>query len=146
MNLRPPQHDEHSQVRALLIESGLPVVDLDKASVDFIIAADDGEAVGVIGLEVFGTVGLLRSLAVEPAARGRGIGGLLVDALERYARGQRLDQLVLLTQTAAPFFANRGYRVIDRGGAPEAVSVSAEFRSICPASAICMTKDLGYSP
>lgn len=146
MNLRPPQHEEQSQIRALLIDSGLPVVDLDEASVDFIVAADDGEAVGVIGLEIFGTVGLLRSLAVQPAARCGGIGGLLVDALETYARGQRLDQLVLLTQTAAPFFASRGYRVIDRGGAPEAVSASAEFRSICPASATCMTKDLGCPP
>ena len=57
-----------------------------------------------------------------------------------------MDQLVLLTQTAEPFFATRGYAVIAREAAPAAVRRSAEFRSICPASAICMTRQLRAMP
>ena len=48
--------------------------------------------------------------------------------------------LVLLTTTAAPFFAKRGYTVIERRDAPAPVQHSAEFATICPASATCMLK------
>ena len=47
---------------------------------------------------------------------------------------------MLLTQTARDFFAHLGYRVIERTEAPEEVQGSEEFRSLCPASAICMVK------
>jgi amino-acid N-acetyltransferase len=49
---------------------------------------------------------------------------------------------VLLTQTAEVFFANRGYRRIGRADAPQAVQASAEFRSLCPASAVAMSRVL----
>ncbi len=146
MIVRPLISGEERQVRALLIEAALPVEDLDQSTVHFIVAADEGGAIGAIGLETFGTVGLLRSLVVHPDARGSGIGGLLVDALEAEARTSDLTQLVLLTQTAAPFFAGRGYASISRAAAPVAVHQSAEFRSICPASATCMTKHLEPTP
>jgi amino-acid N-acetyltransferase len=50
--------------------------------------------------------------------------------------------LVLLTQTAEPFFARLGYSVVDRVYVPDEVKASAEFRSLCPAAATCMTKSL----
>ena len=86
---------------------------------------------------------LLRSLAVRDGERGRGIGEQLVGAIEARAAMLGLQQLVLLTETAAPFFARRGYVAITRDLAPPAVQHSAEFRSICPASATCMIKSLG---
>ena len=142
MALRPLLASEHAQIRTLLGAAALPVEDLDHAAVHFIVAPEHGEVVGAIGLEAFGTVGLLRSLVVRPDARDTGLGSQLVDALEMHARLRGLTQLVLLTQTAASFFARRGYHVIDRQAAPEPVMASAEFRSICPASATCMTKHL----
>ncbi|HEY5850451.1 MAG TPA: arsenic resistance N-acetyltransferase ArsN2 [Lysobacter sp.] len=146
VNLRPLLAGELPQVRALLTSASLPVEDLDEASVHFIVAGDGDEPLGAIGLETFGNVGLLRSMVVRPEARGSGIGGRLVEALEGHARGIGMDQLVLLTQTAETFFANLGYAVIAREAAPSAVQRSAEFRSICPASAICMTKQLQAMP
>ena len=142
MILRPLLPGEEPQVRSLLAAASLPVADLDDTHVDFIIAADGLDAVGAIGLETFGDVGLLRSLVVRADARGGGLGGKLVDAMEAHARRHGLQQLVLLTQTAAPFFAARHYRVIERHAAPASVQASAEFRSLCPASATCMTKSL----
>ncbi len=143
MILRPLMPGEERQVHALLAEASLPVEDLDDAAVDFIVATDGGlDATGAIGLQTFGDVGLLRSLVVRADARGDGLGGRLVDALEAHARQRGLHQLVLLTQTAAPFFAARHYDVIERNAAPASVQGSAEFRSLCPASATCMTKVL----
>lgn len=45
-----------------------------------------GALVGVIALERFGTDGLLRSLAVAPEFRNRGLRRDLVTRLEKYAR------------------------------------------------------------
>lgn len=146
MIIRALMPGEEPQVRVLLADSALPVEDLDRSKVRFVVAVDDSGTRGVIGLEAFGPVGLLRSLAVREDARGSGLGGRLVDALEADARGNGVNQLVLLTQTAAPFFARRGYAVIAREAAPTAVHDSAEFRSICPASATCMTKHLEPVP
>lgn len=130
-------------IRALLEQAQLPHSDLtDATSVRFWVARD-GAVIGAIGLESFGTTGLLRSLVVSPRARGSGLGGQLVQALEAAAPAAGIRELVLLTQTAERFFAERGYTRIDRAHAPAAVSTASEFRSLCPASASCMAKTLG---
>jgi amino-acid N-acetyltransferase len=54
-----------------------------------------------------------------------------------------ISRLVLLTRTARSFFEHRGYSVIPRESAPDAVRTSAEFRVFCPAPAVCMTKSIG---
>jgi amino-acid N-acetyltransferase len=56
-----------------------------------------------------------------------------------------VEQLVLLTEAAEQFFHAIGYEAIDRSSVPEAIKQSAEFRSLCPASAVCMTKYLASS-
>ncbi|MGN7915965.1 arsenic resistance N-acetyltransferase ArsN2 [Lysobacter sp. 22409] len=137
--IRPLAADETAAVRTLLLDSGLPVDDLASAAIEFRVAVDENQAMlGVVGIEVFDEAGLLRSLAVEPRARHRGIGHALASSLEADARARGLRQLVLLTQTAEAFFARRGYTVIDRAAAPAGLQRSAEFRSLCPASAVCM--------
>ena len=40
-------------------------------------------------------------------------------------------------------FSARGYRVIDRATAPADVQGTSEFKSMCPASATCMSKTVG---
>lgn len=142
VNLRPATVAEQNAIRALLVEGALPVDDLDEADVRFIVAERDGAVIGAIGLQPFDRVGLLRSLVVRAQARGEGVGAALVQALEAHASERGLERLVLLTLTAAPFFAARGYAVIARDDAPAVVQASAEFRSLCPASATCMSKML----
>lgn len=134
-------------IRTLLVDSGLPVDDLDSAAIAFFVASDDRRVDGVVGVEAFGGAGLLRSLAVAPAQRGSGLGRALVATAESYARDAAgLRELVLLTTTAAAFFEAHGYARIAREAAPPAVQASAEFRSICPASATCMHKLLDGAP
>ncbi|WP_460732904.1 arsenic resistance N-acetyltransferase ArsN2 [Lysobacter tyrosinilyticus] len=142
MQLRPPNESERAGIRALLAGNDLPIQDLDTATIDFTVAVEDGRIVGVVGLEILADAGLVRSLAVEATHRGSGTGAALVLAVEAQARQRNLSQLVLLTQTAETFFARRGYGVIPRSSAPASVQTSGEFRSICPASATCMSKFL----
>ncbi|SFK34671.1 arsenic resistance N-acetyltransferase ArsN2 [Lysobacter sp. cf310] len=142
MSIRPALESEHAAIHALLAANGLPVQDLAGADIAFLIADGGGELAGVVGIQRFGDTGLLRSLAVRADARRTGTGGRLVAAAESAARAQGLHELVLLTQTASAFFAQRGYRAIDRASAPTGVQDSAEFRSLCPASADCLIKPL----
>jgi len=140
MGIRAATAQDLPNIQALLQRCELPTADLAEARIAFLVDERDGEIAGAIGLQRFERVALLRSLAVDAARRGEGAGGELVTLLEAEAREQGIDELVLLTQTAQAFFARRGYRVIDREAAPAAVLQTEEFRSLCPASAVCMAK------
>ena len=130
-------------VRELLVAARLPVEDLDKApGLRFWVAEDGGHVVGAIGFEPFGAAGLLRSLVVVPSHRQRGLGSRLVTALEQWADANGIELLVLLTETAERFFEQRAFLAVERAYVPDEVKRSAEFQSLCPASAVCMTKTL----
>lgn len=137
-----------AEVRALLAAAGLPVEDpaertyLDfPAYLDLLVVRDEAHRViGAVGLERYRTVGLVRSLVVAPARRNCGIAGALIKAMEHHASSAGIELLVLLTETAQALFSRRGYSVIDRAYVPDEVKTNAEFRSLCPASAVCMTK------
>jgi len=126
----------------MLANAGLPTADLGTSDLQLWLLEAGGALVGVIALERFGSEALLRSLAVAPAHRKRGVGRRLVARLEEDARAAGVRRLVLLTETAETFFRSLDYRVIDRSSVGEAPRQSAEFRSLCPVSAICMSKTL----
>ena len=134
--------DDLIAIRALLERSGLPTSDLESARPEFAVMREDGEVIAAGALQRFGSAALLRSVVVAPHRRGSGLGQAMVTGLEHIACAARISRLVLLTQTAAEFFARQGYRVIERGTAPEGMQGSEEFRSLCPSSATCMAKSL----
>ena len=140
--IRSATADDLEAIRALLEQDALPASDLGSSRPQFLVACAGAERVGAGALEPHGAAALLRSVVVAPPWRGRGLGHQLVKALERQARAAGIGELVLLTQTAEAFFAQLGYGVIDRAQAPAAVQESSEFRTLCPASAVCMSKTL----
>jgi amino-acid N-acetyltransferase len=140
--IAPAHPRDTASIHALLAASGLPVSDLDTSPVEFLVAVDGGRVVGVAGLEAHGDAGLLRSLVVVPSHQGTGLGRALARAIEEHARQRGLRDLVLLTATAADFFASDGYRQIARDTAPAPIRATREFASLCPASATCMAKSL----
>jgi amino-acid N-acetyltransferase len=129
-------------IRQLLEASGLPTADLDEARPEFTVLTEGGRIVAAGALQRYGASALLRSVVVAPDCRGVGLGSALVRELECRARAAQIDRVVLLTQTASGFFTDHGYRAIERAEAPVEVQSSGEFRSLCPASAICMMKRL----
>jgi amino-acid N-acetyltransferase len=52
------------------------------------------------------------------------------------------DDSSVQPETAELFFRNLGYDTIDRRVVNEELKQCAEFRSLCPASAVCMSKGL----
>ena len=107
---------------------------------NFIVARVDGQVVGVIGLEVHGKYGLLRSLAVDDGYRGEGLALRLYATELGVARRLGLEQLYCLTTSAQGFFEMLGWRVLLREEVPEEIRATQEFTSLCPASAICLVR------
>jgi amino-acid N-acetyltransferase len=141
--IRRGQPADLSPISQLLKGVGLPTVDLASAH-DFQswVLEENGSILGVVGLERFRSDALLRSLAVSPEHRTRGLGHELVARLEHDAQAEGIQRLVLLTETAEAFFRRLGFTVTDRSHVSDEVKQSAEFRSLCPVSAICMSKAL----
>jgi len=139
---RPATERDAEPIRSLLESCGLPTSDLQQSHPEFTVACEGEAIVGVAGLDRFGVTGLLRSLAVSADHRGFVVGQTIVANLERRAFTTGVTEVVLLTETARPFFESRGYQVIERASAPAPIHASTEFRTLCPQSACCMAKKL----
>lgn len=129
-------------VLALLAEAALPRDGVAEHFAGFLVARREGRVVAAVGLERYGPDALLRSLVVAPGHRGRGLGRALTERLVEAARGRGVRHLFLMTETAAPFFAARGFRRVGREEAAAAVGASVELTAVCPQSAVCMRLDL----
>lgn len=142
MKMRLACPEDHDPIRALLIESELPVEDvLGTAQIRFLIVEDSGaRLVGCVGFEVHGREGILRSFAVRPNLRSQGVGGTLLEAVQKTAALAGIERLWLLTTTATTFFQQHGFEVADRTTASESVRQSCQFANICPPSATCLAR------
>lgn len=134
--------DDLPAVRRLLEEAALPLEGVVEHFEDFLVARADGALVGCVGLECYGESVLLRSLAVAPSYRKRGLGRALTRKLLDDARQRGVKRVFLLTETAADFFAVAGFQRLARDDADAAVRESVEFRTACPQSAVCMRLEL----
>jgi amino-acid N-acetyltransferase len=93
---------------------GKELVMLYEAVQEFLVAeTSDHEVVGCGALHVFWEdLGEVRTLAVLPEWQHRGVGKLLVDALEKRAKALGLRRLFCLT-FEVEFFEGCGYKVLE---------------------------------
>jgi amino-acid N-acetyltransferase len=135
----PAVAQDFPRVESLLAAAALPTDGLaDQFPSAFVIARRPGELLGSAGLEVYEGRGLLRSLAVAASARSTGVGRALVEDRISAARRLGLDDVYLLTTTAASYFERFGFSAADRDSVPRALALSPEFARACPASAACL--------
>ncbi len=130
--------DDLGAMEQLLTAAELPVEGVREALAGFVVARDAGAVIAAAGVERYDAAVLVRSVVVAANARGRGLGTRLVDErLRTAARGGATDAY-LLTTTAEAFFGRLAFATITRDAVPAAVRASAEFTSLCPASATVM--------
>jgi amino-acid N-acetyltransferase len=98
----------------------------------------DEVLVGSGGLEIYGNKALLRSLAVSPEIRGQQLGKQIVSDLLTKAKGIRMSEVYLLTETAFYFFHKLGFEELKRDEVPEQIRSTTEFSQVCPSSAHVM--------
>jgi amino-acid N-acetyltransferase len=126
----------------LLQSEKLPVEDLPGDLEHFFVAIIDEVVIGAIGLEHYPPTGLLRSMVVHKDHRNQKIAAALVETLEQYAAGLKVNSIYLLTETASAWFDKKNYQQVERTEVPETIKRSAEFSSVCPVSAIVMKKSI----
>lgn len=137
--------DYSEEVQALLSVAGLPTADLAAAGAGGLKLFgfhDKGRLTGVVGIELLGSVGLLRSLAVHEDFQKSGRGRSLVAHAEAWAIRNGIQRLYLLTVSAADFFEKIGYVMAKRMEAPAAIAGTAQFAGLCPSSSTFMVKFL----
>ena len=140
MKIREATNRDLDAVESLLSASDMPLDGVKENFSSFVVAEDKGEIAGVIGLEKFGSVALLRSVVVSPEYRGSGVGRKLVEQLLEKAEKAGIEELFLLTMTAEKYFPRFGFAPTTRSAVPAAVKASAEFQGACPDSAVVMTR------
>ncbi len=142
MEIRPAGPSDLPAIQSLLAAAGLPPNGVAEQRGGFVVAVEGDQVVACAGLEVYGPHGLLRSVAVRPDRRGRGVGRALVSHLAARARASGLTDVYLLTTTAADYFSRLGFHPVDRDQVPEDVRTSAEFTATCCATARAMRRTL----
>lgn len=86
-----------------------------KNSVATFTAFDDGKSVGMVRLIGDGGMSFyIKDFAVLPACQAKGVGSLLMDAVERYIRehvaaGWAVSLELISTKEAVPFYRKKGF-------------------------------------
>ncbi|MFC4126680.1 amino-acid N-acetyltransferase [Nocardia rhizosphaerae] len=107
----------------ILLEKNL--VTLYESVQEFWVAELDGRVVGCGALHVlWADLGEVRTVAVDPVVKGRGVGGAVVDRLVTVARELELRRVFVLT-FEVDFFGRHGFVEID--GTPVTAEVYAEM-------------------
>ena len=136
IEIRGARAEDREAVAALLERTALPPDGLDDQFGDaYAVAVGGGEIVAAAGVEVYGSAGLLRSVAVDPAWQGRGLGVRLTQERLRWAGERGLETIYLLTNTAAGYFPRLGFAPVPREEVPAEVQGSLQFASVCPSTA-----------
>lgn len=141
MNIVPASQNSFSAAIELLKHNNLPTEDINPGTQLFVVE-EGKEVIATVAVEYDYKDALLRSLSVSDKKRGSGIGAELVVFIEDYVRRQGVQNIFLLTTTAADFFGKRGYKVIDRTNVPEFIQKTKEYSVICASSSTLMKKEL----
>ena len=139
-SIRPAEPADLAASDRLRTASGLPVDGVRDALDGFVVAQTEHDLVGVAGLEVCCDNALLRSVAVSPDWRSRGLGRALVTRVISDAEARGIRALYLLTTTAERYFPTFGFQRIARDEVPDDVRKTGEFQGVCCASATVMCR------
>lgn len=143
MKYRSSSESDLLNIKRLLKEEGLPFNDIDEHLDNIIIAEEDGgELVGFGALEMYGKVGLFRSLVVEKRKRNKNCGEKILKYIEEYATNNGIKELYLLTEHASKYFKKQKFEEVSRDRVPIEIKSTKQFSSLCPASAVVMRKYL----
>ena len=141
LQIRKAKTSDLSEILDLLRGSSLPPDGVAEHLPDFFVARDStGRLVACAGVERYGTIGLLRSVAVSAELQRTGLGSRLVVRVLDEARHEGIDEVVLLTTTASDFFAVRfGFKETTREPYAEQLAPSAEWQLPRCSSAVVMS-------
>ncbi len=138
MAVREAREADYEAVVELLGCASLPAAGVSDHFKHFLVATNEHEIVGAIGLEVYDDDALLRSAVVKSSVQNKGIGSRLFNAIVNHANSLGIRRLILLTNTAEQYFTSKGFKKIDESSVTGRIRTSVEFTGACPSHAACM--------
>jgi len=88
----------------------------------FLVLEEDAHVIGCAALELYGAdLAEVRSLAVDPAIRGRGLGARLLRFALATAKRRKIARVFAVTQ-APEFFGRQGFAASTRWALPEKIA------------------------
>lgn len=141
-HVRPAVASDFEAVVKLLQSENLPVSDLSEDLSHFFVIEHNGSIVAVVGVEIYGRLGLLRSMVVDQHYRNQSLATTLLNRLLLYAAEQGIGSIYLITTTAEKYFAARKFSVVNRTEVPLSISSSQEFSKLCPSTATVMMRTI----
>lgn len=121
----------YEAIRALLVGAALPLPSPLDERVSMLILREGREVIACAGYERYGEYALLRSVAVQEAARGKGLGRRLLEGTCERLRHLGVSTIFLLTLNAGHFFERLGFSSVDLAHIPKPVLRSQEFSLPC---------------
>ncbi len=141
-SVQTARREELPAVYSLLGRCHLPVHGLDGAHVHVFFVREGERIIACAAVEWYGARTLLRSVAVHPEYRHRGVGTALVRYVLHMIRQNGGREVYLLTTTAVGFFRKFGFHIIPRAAVPPVVRQSVEFSLTVCKSATAMWRSL----
>nr|WP_082979964.1 arsenic resistance N-acetyltransferase ArsN2 [Labrys sp. WJW] len=130
---------------ASLQAANLPTDDLaEPGRTFFAYETLNGRPVGFGGYELQGEHVLIRSVVVSPEVRGTRVGRNILPLLLFRAHQAGAKRAWLLTTSAPDFFSRAGFKPVERAEAPTAILATRQAASLCPASAVLMTREISF--
>ncbi|BEV72725.1 hypothetical protein THUN1379_22070 [Paludibacterium sp. THUN1379] len=123
-----------NEIRNLLTANRLPVQGALNHLMNFVVATENGRVIGAIGMEVYGDIGLIRSLVVSSHMRGKSVAKRLLRALIERARAKQIGALYLLSGPTDGLFFAHGFDKMARADMPTKLYVSSELQGASSSS------------
>ncbi len=133
---------ERDDVKILLKREKLCFNDVSDPGVHLFEVKNKDDVVGYFGIEQFENKALFRSMVVKPAVRSKGYGSLIWQQARLKLKENKVEEVYLLTNTAASFFLKQGFVQIPRNSVPDAIAATTEFMEFCPEDSVCMKINL----
>ena len=126
------------KIQSLLSANKLCFNDINQDGVSLFVVEKNDHHIGYFGVELFGQDALFRSMIVLPDERDKGYGAGIWGLALGMMKENGIQDIYLLTNTAATFFEKQGFSVYDRKAVPEAIGETSEFVDFCPEDSVCM--------
>ena len=135
-------HSHIADIEALLGRCNLPAADCREQLQNFSGIIEGDQLIVVGAVQYHAEVGLLRSIAVHPEFRDRGLAATMTRHLLEKLKSHNVNEIYLLTETAVSYFERFGFSAIKRQSVADYIKTTRQFESLCPITAQAMRLDL----
>ena len=142
MEYRQATDTDLARIEELLRDSNLPFSDCVEHIDNFIIKEENNILVGIGCIEIYGSYGLIRSIAVNQNHRKNGVAKNILKIIRQRAFDSGVTRIYLLTETAIDYFNKLNFKDVKRSDVPDSIKNTKQFKEFCPSSAVVMYSDI----